>query len=79
MVSSYLMDKELFRHNERYPLRNASANLTVDQYNLMREGTKQKGHNRYSSYFQVQKAKEKCYPENKTVHETDAKTSGLYV
>jgi hypothetical protein len=50
-----------------------SANLMVDQYSLMREGAKQKGHNLYLSYFQVQKAKEKCYPDTKTVNETSAK------
>jgi hypothetical protein len=34
-----------------------SANLTREQYNLIREGAKQKGHDLYPSYFQVQRAK----------------------
>lgn len=51
-----------------------SASLTKAQYNMIRNGAKQKGYsNLYPSYLQVFNAKKKCFPENITVNEKGAK------
>lgn len=49
-----------------------SAKLTKFQYNLIRDSTKESGHDCFPSYFQITQAKNDCYPSPESVTITES-------
>ena len=48
-----------------------TAKLTKCQYNFIRDATSETGHECFPSYYQVQKAKNECYPRKENIKITD--------